>query len=99
MIEAAASTGKRTGIPGRVETIHIAPAEGAPIEALERVTARAGIGLAGDRNERRPDADPLDDRAGKDLTLVEAEAIEAVVVDGIRLAPGEIRRNLMTRGI
>ncbi len=99
MDAAGASTRQSAEIPGHVETIHIAPVEGAPVEAVERIPARAGIGLAGDRNERRPDADPLEDRAGKDLTLVEAEAIEAVLGDGIRLAPGEIRRNLMTRGI
>lgn len=95
----AERTTQRNGMGGRVETIHIARAEGAPVEPLQRVHARTGIGLEGDRNERRPDADPLEDRAGKDLTLVEAEAIEAVLIDGIRLAPGEIRRNLMTRGI
>ena len=34
-----------------------------------------------------------------DLTLVEAEAIEAVAADGLILAPGETRRNVTTRGV
>ena len=37
---------------------------------------------------------------GQDLTLIEAEAIEGLARDdGIELAPGEARRNVVTRGI
>src|SRR5205823_13063516 len=41
-----------------------------------------------------------DDRVSRDLTLVEAEVIEALARDhGIELAPGELRRNVTTRGV
>ena len=40
------------------------------------------------------------DKRGQDLTLIEAEAIEGLARDtGIELAPGEARRNVVTRGI
>jgi MOSC domain-containing protein YiiM len=52
------------------------------------VTVAAGGGIEGDRHGDR------------DITLFEAEAIEGLKADtGIELAPNEIRRNLMTRGI
>ena len=38
--------------------------------------------------------------AGRDITLIEAEAIEALAAEtGIELGPGEPRRNVVTRGI
>ncbi len=83
---------------GRVEWIHIAPAEGAPVRSVERIRALGGIGLDGDRHGLPPagNASPHRDN---DLTLVEAEAIEAVAADGLILAPGETRRNVTTRGV
>ena len=85
---------------GSVESIHIAAeAEGAT-RPVEQVRAVAGKGLEGDRyfagagtffQERKP---------GQDITLIEAEAIEALARDdGIELGPGESRRNVVTRGI
>ena len=85
---------------GSVESIHIAAeAEGAT-RPKEQVRAVAGKGLEGDRyfagggtffQERKP---------GQDITLIEAEAIEALARDdGIELGPGESRRNVVTRGI
>lgn len=85
--------------PGVVEHIHLAAEVGAPTYAVPSVDAVAGEGLVGDRKygaataQRRPGV-------GLDLTLVEAEAIEAVLADsGIELAPGETRRNVTTRGV
>jgi MOSC domain-containing protein YiiM len=80
---------------GTVELIHIADAKGAPVRALDAVDAVAGVGLAGDRNHREGGDSP-----GRDLTLIEAEEIEALARNhGIDLAPGETRRNITTRGI
>ena len=85
---------------GSVEGIFIATeAEGAtrPVDDVEAV---AGQGLEGDRyftgggtffEERKP---------GQDITLIEAEAIEGLArEDGIELAAGAARRNVVTRGI
>lgn len=70
------------------------------MQALERARVRAGVGIEGDRYAARIGEwsdQPSDDR---DLTLVEAEAIEALATDhGISLAPGETRRNVTTRGV
>ncbi len=80
---------------GTVELIHIADVKGGPVRPLETVDAVAGLGLEGDRNHRENGDSP-----GRDLTLIEAEEIEALARNhGIHLAPGETRRNITTRGI
>jgi MOSC domain-containing protein YiiM len=83
---------------GRVEHIHIAEVEGGPVRALASVQAIAGVGLEGDRYAKGAGFWP-DDGESRDLTLIEAEAIDALGEVGIMLAPGESRRNLTTRGI
>jgi MOSC domain-containing protein YiiM len=88
---------------GRVEGLHVADGKGRRPRSVERVTAVAGAGLAGDRYAAGTGTFslPPDRRgSGRDLTLVEAEEIERLALDfGIELAPGETRRNVTTRGI
>jgi MOSC domain-containing protein YiiM len=82
-----------------VEAIHIAVAAAAPVRAVTLARAIAGVGLEGDRYAYGR-GHYGDARVSRDLTLIEAEAIEALArVHGIELAPGETRRNLTTRGI
>ena len=77
---------------GKVEHIHLAGAHGAPVEAVERAQAEAGLGLRGDRHFGDADAE--------ELTLVEAEAVERLAVeDALELVPGGTRRNVTTRGV
>jgi MOSC domain-containing protein YiiM len=84
---------------GVVEAIHIASAPGAPTRPLDFARARAGVGLEGDRYAAGK-GHYADTRVSRDLTLIEAEAIEALERDhGIELAPGETRRNITTRDI
>jgi len=84
---------------GVVEHIHIATAAGAPVRAVEAVGAIAGVGLDGDRYAYNR-GHYQDDRVSRDLTLVEAEAIEALAREyDIELAAGGTRRNVTTRGI
>ena len=75
-------------MPGSVEAIHISAAESQlphPVDAVE-VTAD---GVVGDRYGR-----------SRDLTLIEAEALEGLLADtGIELSAAEVRRQLLTRGI
>jgi 8-oxo-dGTP diphosphatase len=73
--------------------LHVARAAGAPMEARRRVDIAAGVGVRGDRYAGGVGF-WRDDRVSRDLTLVEAE-----VVAGLELAPGETRRNVTTRGI
>lgn len=84
---------------GTVEAIYIAPIAEAPVQAVSEATLRAGRGIEGDRygNRQGTFSDWPNDHQ---LTLVEAEAIEAVAQEhGLQLAPGETRRNITTRGI
>jgi MOSC domain-containing protein YiiM len=84
---------------GLVEYIHIATVAGAPVHAVETARAIAGVGLEGDRYANGK-GHYQDARVSRDLTLIEAEVVEAFVEEhGIELAPGETRRNLTTRGI
>lgn len=84
---------------GTVEGIFIAPEGSAPVVPVGRVRAVAGRGVEGDRYF----ADPgvwSEDGEGRDVTLIEAEAIEGLAADtGIVLAPGDARRQVVTRGI
>ncbi|HLO34924.1 MAG TPA: MOSC domain-containing protein [Candidatus Deferrimicrobium sp.] len=85
---------------GVVESIHVAAAAGEPMRSLERVRAVAGVGLEGDRYALRTGHYSGDAKIDRDITLIEAEEIEALADrTGIMLAPGETRRNVTTRGI
>jgi MOSC domain-containing protein YiiM len=93
------STAAKQAEIGVVEHIHIAPAAGAPVQAVEAVGAIAGVGLEGDRYACGR-GHYQDDRVSRDLTLVEAETIEALAREhSIELAAGGTRRNVTTRGI
>jgi MOSC domain-containing protein YiiM len=84
---------------GTVAAIHIATAAGAPVRPVEVIRAIAGVGLERDRYADRC-GHYQDERVSRDLTLIEAEAVEALAREhGIDLAPGETRRNLTTRGV
>lgn len=80
---------------GRVEAIHVAPAAGAPAEAVERVRALAGHGLEGDRHVVGAGTFPSG-VPGSALTLIEAEVCESFDPP---LTGSEHRRNVVTRGI
>ena len=81
---------------GLVERIVLrAEKAGEPVD-VARVRAVAGKGLEGDRYFGHPD-DGVD---GRDLTLIEAEALEGLHEDtGIVLGAEETGRNVITRGI
>jgi MOSC domain-containing protein YiiM len=75
-------------VAGLVEGIFFGAVDEGPLEPAGQVQVKGGAGIEGDRH------------GDKDITLFEAEAIEGLKADtGIDLAPHEIRRNVMTRGI
>jgi len=83
---------------GTVEAVMISPEATAPLRKVAEARAVPGRGLEGDRywDGRGTFAG----RRGFDLTLIEAEALEALAADGnVELAWEEARRNLVTRGI
>ncbi|HZO59423.1 MAG TPA: MOSC domain-containing protein [Solirubrobacterales bacterium] len=65
------------------------------------VNAVAGQGLEGDRYFDEGGTFSDNPRSnGRDITLVEAEAVEGLARDtGIELEPAEARRNILTRGV
>jgi len=84
---------------GTVESIHVAPGAKAPMQSVEKVEAIPGVGLEGDRYalklgtfyKPQPDFE---------LTLIEAEAIEAIKREyEVSMPAGDARRNVVTRGV
>jgi MOSC domain-containing protein YiiM len=85
---------------GVVEGIYLTAEKEAPCEPRERARFLPRRGPEGDRKFRPEGTEPYEEGTGRDLTLIEAEAIEGFVADtGIEFAPGEARRNVVTRGI
>jgi MOSC domain-containing protein YiiM len=85
---------------GRVESIHLATTAEATMRGVAEIRAIAGVGLEGDRYATRTGSFSAKPKPGRQITLVEAEAIEALERElGLKLAPGETRRNLVTRGV
>jgi MOSC domain-containing protein YiiM len=85
---------------GTLESIHIASQAAGPLQSLANVLAVPGCGLEGDRYALRLGTFSKKHDPASELTLIEAEAIEAAERDhALKLAPGETRRNLTTRGV
>lgn len=104
MDEGTTSDDRGTGLPhwGTVETIYVAPdRKPAPMEQVDQVEAVAGRGLEGDRYfEEQGTYDRKDHLDPSDITLVEAEAIEAAERDyDLSIPPGGTRRNVVTRDV
>jgi len=84
---------------GTVESIYIASAAEGRMEARDQVVAIPGAGLEGDRYALKQGTfyKPKPDY---ELTLIEAEAVEALRRDyQVELAAGDVRRNIVTRGV
>ena len=93
---------------GTLEAIYVAPEAEAEMEQKETIEAIAGRGLRGDRyfSGEGTFSDSGCERAGereesgRDLTLVEGEALDAIAREAdVHLDPGTHRRNLTTRGV
>jgi MOSC domain-containing protein YiiM len=84
-------------VTGRVEAINIAAELEGECRPVEAVEALAGQGLRGDRYFS--DA-PREQGEARDITLIQAEALEGLLEEhGIELSGAESRRNVLTRGI
>jgi MOSC domain-containing protein YiiM len=85
---------------GEVSPIHIAPDEGDATHAVNEIRAVAGRGLEGDRYFNHSGKFSHKENPGREVTLIESEAIDALGRDyGIRLELGDSRRNIVTRGV
>jgi MOSC domain-containing protein len=87
---------------GEVVGIYITEVKTGPMKAVPAARAVSGRGLAGDRYAAKSGTfTPKSDRLrGYDLTLIESEVLDQLrLTDGSKLAAGESRRNLITRGV
>jgi MOSC domain-containing protein YiiM len=85
---------------GELIHIHVAGAAAEPMRALDEARLLEGAGIEADRYATRRGTYSEKHHIDRQLTLIEAETLEALARDlGIELAPHEHRRNLTTRGV
>lgn len=85
---------------GELLAIYIAAKNGDDLQAVEAAEAVPGQGLAGDRYFLPAPNSGTPEEVGREVTLIESEALESIRrEDDMVLAPGQSRRNLLTRGV
>ena len=85
---------------GELLHIHIAQAASQAMRALGEARLAAGVGIDGDRYAARTGKYSANHHIDRQVTLIEAETLEALARDhDVALAPHEHRRNLTTRGV
>jgi MOSC domain-containing protein YiiM len=85
---------------GVLVSIHIAREAAGPMELLSSVRAVPGRGLDGDRYAAGEGSFSKMGGTGREVTLIASEMIELLEREsGIRLKPGDARRNLVTRNV
>lgn len=95
----------RRAATGSVEDLFVTDRDAAPMQRVERVEAMAGVGLRDDRYGLKVGTfskkdSPENPDPGRQITLIEAEAIEGARHEyKIELDPIETRRNILTRGV
>jgi len=94
-------------IKGIVDAIHIASQSAEKVTPREEILVIEGRGIEGDRYYEGKGTFSKSNRYaegsstnGRDLTLIEAEAVDAVLKDyQIEIKPGAHRRNITTKGV
>ena len=86
---------------GSVVSIHISAEASKPMQAVAEVRAVAGKGLEGDRYfAKQGTFSDNPNTTGRQVTLIEAEAIDALERDyGVKIDQKDARRNIVTRGV
>src|SRR5437773_8948005 len=85
---------------GNVAGIFIGPVAAEPMKGVPAVRAVAGRGLEGDRYFERTGTYSDTPGTGREVTLIESEAVASAARDyGLDLAPGDARRNIVTSGV
>lgn len=84
---------------GVLVAIYIASDQGLPVQQVPEARAVPGKGLEGDRYFSGQGFFSDYPGTGREITLIEIEAIEALEIKGIALEPGAARRNLVTRDV
>ena len=85
---------------GTIVSIHVAKTGGAPMESITNAFVVAGRGLRGDRYHDGTGTYSNHPGTGREVTLIESEALEALKRDyGIEIEPAQARRNFVTRAV
>jgi MOSC domain-containing protein YiiM len=85
---------------GQLIGIFAGQRKGGDLQSFEQIEAVAGQGLVGDRYFLKEGTFSEKDGPDREVTLIEAEALEALAREcEITLPPAQTRRNLLTRGV
>ena len=84
---------------GVVEALLTAAHAEDAVQTHTTVELRAGRGIVGDRYFDGTGTFSASEKHGQELTLIEAEVLDALRDDGLHLTPVDARRNIVTRGI
>ena len=84
----------------QVVSIYVGGQPGGPMRSVESARAVPGQGLEGDRYWQTTDTPERKRGPDREVTLIESEAVEALVRDeGVPFEIAESRRNVVTRGV
>ena len=87
-------------LQGNVVSINVTAKGGEPMNSVDEVRAVAGRGLEGDRYFSQDGTFSKTAGGGREITLIEAEAIEGLERDyGTKIEYKDARRNIVTRGV
>ena len=85
---------------GRIISIHVAKTGSAPMESMTNALVVAGRGIQGDRYHEGTGTYSNQPASGREVTLIESEALEALRRDyGVDIAAAQARRNIVTRAV
>src|SRR4051794_2143035 len=87
------------GAAGVVEALLTAPRAEEAVQTHAGIELHAGRGVAGDRYFDGSGTFSATEKHGQQLTLIEAEVLEALRDEGLHLTPADAHRNVVTRGI
>jgi hypothetical protein len=87
------------GATGVIEALLTAAHAEDTMQSHRTVELHAGRGIVGDRYFDGTGTFSASEKQGQQLTLIEAEVLDALRDDGLHLTPVDARRNIVTRGI
>ena len=90
---------QQAGAAGIVEVLLTADHAEDAMHTHGTVELRAGRGIVGDRYFDGTGTFSASEKHGQQLTLIEAEVLDALRDDDLNLSPVDARRNIVTRGI